>query len=95
MPTPETWRTPTESDTEPLITSPHMEHAVTQVAQSYGVDLTQVGSSVCVERPGFTQCWLIANIDGTRIGVTRCQVDTDQGLVPELDMVFAVTPDEN
>lgn len=94
MSTPETVPAPADSSHEQAEippTSPHMEQTVSQLAQAYGVDLTQAGGSFQVGRPGFTQCWLIANIDGTRIGITRCQVDKDECLAPDLDIVFEIT----
>jgi len=94
MPTPETVTAPADSSHEKVgtpTTSPHMEQTISQLAQAYGVDLTQAGGSFQVGRPGFTQCWLIANIDGTRIGITRCQVDKDECLAPDLDIVFEIT----
>lgn len=74
-------------------TSPHMEQVVTTLATAHGIDLTQVGASLNVDTSDGLQRWLIANIDGARIGVTRCQVDAEGCLCPDLDMVFAVTPE--
>lgn len=69
-----------------------MEQAVTHLATVYGVDLAQPGAALDVELPEQSHRWLIANIDGQRIGVTRCQVDAEQCLSPEVDMIFAITP---
>jgi len=70
-----------------------MEQAVTQLATAYGVDLAQKGANLQLDLPDQPQRWLIGNIDGNRIGVTRCQVDAENGLAPDLDMVFEVTVD--
>lgn len=70
-----------------------MEQAIANLAACYGVDLARAGTSFAVNIPQCPQLWLIANIDGDRMGVTRCQVDEDGSLCPDLDMVFAVTPD--
>ncbi len=70
-----------------------MEHTVTHLAAVYGVDLAQPGASLAIDLPEQAHRWLIANIDGERIGVTRCQVDAAGLLCPDLDMVFALTPD--
>lgn len=72
-------------------TSQCMEQAVTQLATAYGVDLTQKGANLEIDLPDQPHRWLIGNIEGNRIGVTRCKVDAENGLAPDLDMVFEVT----
>src|SRR5215213_9334884 len=74
-------------------TSPGMEQVVTHLANAYGVDLAQKGAQFQLDEPAQTHRWLIANLDGERIGVTRCQVDAESCLAPDLDMVFEVTPE--
>ncbi len=69
-----------------------MAQTVTQLANAYGVDLSQKGANFHLQLPNQPQCWLIGNIDSTRIGVTRCQVDAENCLAPDLDVVFEVTP---
>ena len=73
-------------------TSPRMEQVVTQLAAKHGVDFSQRGTLFSIDRPNNPQRWLIGNIDGERIGVTRCAVDENNRLTPDLDMVFDVTP---
>ena len=77
---------------EHATTSPQMERVVTQLAVAYGVDLSQQGAQLTLDMPTRPHCWLIANLDGTRIGVTRCFVEEGDCLAPDLDMVFALTP---
>jgi hypothetical protein len=72
--------------------SPRMQEIVTHLAAAHNIDLSQKGATLHLDVPD-QQRWLIANIDGERIGVTRCQIDAENGLAPDLDMVFAVTPD--
>jgi hypothetical protein len=72
-------------------TSPRMQEAITQLALRYGVDLFQQGASLAVDMPDQSRRWLIGNIDGQRIGVTRCWVDAEDLMSPDLDMVFAVS----
>lgn len=74
-------------------TSLRMEQAVTNLAAAYGVDLAHAGASFAVNMPHCPQHWLITNIDGERIGITRGQVNQEGFLCPDLDMVFAITPD--
>src|SRR6266498_3715319 len=74
-------------------TSPRMEQVITQLATTHNIDLSQKGATLHLDVPDQQQRWLIGNIDGERIGVTRCQIDAENGLAPDLDMVFAVTPD--
>jgi hypothetical protein len=78
--------------TERGTTSPQMERIVKQLAAVYGVDLSQHGAQLSLDMPTRPDCWLIANLDGTRISVTRCFVEEDGCLAPDLDMVFALTP---
>lgn len=75
----------------PSVISPHMEHVVTQLATAYGVDLAQQGAAFQVDIPEQVRRWLIGNLDGARIGITRCQLEQGELLLPDLDMVFAVT----
>ena len=61
-------------------TSPRMQAVVTQLATAAGIDLSQKGANFQLDEPVQTQRWLIANIDGERIGVTRCQIDNESCL---------------
>jgi hypothetical protein len=40
-----------------------------------------------------TDCWLLVNLDGVRLSVTHCWVERDNGLAPDVDMVFTCHPD--
>ncbi len=73
-------------------TSPNMEKAVTKLATKHGVDLAQRGTLFSVDQSNHSQRWLIGNTNG-RIGVTRCQVDQDNLIAPDLDIVFDVKPE--
>jgi hypothetical protein len=78
---------------EAPVTSPQMQAVVTQLATAYDVDFSQKGANLQLDVPDQKQHWLIGNIDGHRIGVTRCQVDAENGLAPDLDLVFEITPE--
>jgi hypothetical protein len=68
-----------------------MEQAVVTLAAAYGVDLAQAGAALNIDQPEHSHRWLITNLDGARIGITRCQVDEENCLAPDLDMVFEIT----
>jgi hypothetical protein len=72
-------------------TSPRMQEAITQLATAQGVELSQQGTFFAVDRPEESRRWLIGNIDGQRISVTRCWVDQEALMSPDLIMVFAVS----
>lgn len=74
-------------------TSPYMEQVVTRLAVAHDVDLSQKGVKFMFDVPNQPQRWLFGNIDGARIGVARCQVDAENQMAPDLDMVFAITPE--
>ena len=77
--------------TEQGTTSPQLEQIVKRLAAKYGVDLSQPGAQLSLDMPTRPDCWLIANLDGMRISVTRCVVEEGDCLAPDLDMVFALT----
>ena len=68
-----------------------MQEAITQLATAQGVELCQPGTFFAVDRPDESRRWLINNIDGQRISVTRCWVDQEALMSPDLMMVFAVS----
>jgi len=72
--------------------SPAMESIIKQLAAEYGVDLSQQGAQLSLEMPTRPDRWLIANLDGQRISLTRFFVEESDCLAPDLDMVFALTP---
>jgi hypothetical protein len=78
--------------TERGVTSPQLERVIRQLARVYEVDLSRPGASFALELPSRTHRWLITNLDGTRMSVTRCVVEEDNCLGLELDMVFLVQP---
>lgn len=80
---------PSQETVQPT-TSPRMEQVITQLAASHEIDLSQKGASLHLDVPDQHQRWLIGHIDEQRVGVTRLQVDKEDGLAPDLDMVFAV-----
>lgn len=70
-----------------------MEQVVSSLAADAGVDLSEKGTSFELDVPNQAQRWLFTNIDGERIGITRCQVAEENLLSPDLDIVVALTPD--
>jgi hypothetical protein len=64
-----------------------------QLAVFYGVDLSQQRASLALEMPERSERWIITNLDGARLSVTRCVVEEGNCLGLELDMVFALHPD--
>ena len=75
---------------EERMTSPQMEQIVWQLATKHGVDLAQQGARFSLDMPQRHERWMIANLDGSRISVTRCVVAPDNTLALELDMVFTL-----
>src|SRR5438045_141767 len=72
--------------------SPRMQDVITKLGVVHSVDLSQKGATLTLDVPN-QQRWMIGNIDGERIGVTRLHMDQENGLAPDLDMVFEVKPD--
>jgi hypothetical protein len=77
---------------ERTLLSVRLEQVITYLAATQAVKLEQTGASFAVDVPNRPLCWLIGKIDSDRIGVTRCQVDAEQGLAADIDMIFQVTP---
>ena len=77
---------------ERVTTSPQMEQIIKQLAAEYGVDLSQQGAQLSLGMPSRPDRWLIANLDGKRLCLTRFFVEEGDCLAPDLDMVFALTP---
>ena len=73
-------------------TSAQMERVVTQLAAAYAVDLSQQGANLSLDMPDRPDRWMIANLDGQRLSLTCCFVDEDGGLMPDLDLVFTLSP---
>src|SRR5688572_30711187 len=79
-------------ETSVLKLSPHMESVITHLATVHGVDLSQQRASLSLEMPTRSDRWIVTNLDGARISVTRCVVEEGNCLGLELDMVFALRP---
>lgn len=77
---------------ETLTPSPRMQAIITDLAAYYEVDIRQADVRFSLARPGEAHQWLIANLDGQRIDVARCPVDDETFMVPDIDLLFAVTP---
>lgn len=75
---------------EEQMTSPQMEQIIWQLATKHGVDLAQKGARFSLDMPERKERWMMANLDGTRISVTRCVIEPDETLALELDMVFTL-----
>jgi hypothetical protein len=76
---------------ETPITSPHMQAVITDLATYYEVDITQPGAHFNFARPEQDQYWAIANLDGEHLDVARCPVEDDAFMVPDIDLLFAIT----
>jgi len=77
-------------ETDRMNLSPQLEAVIRQLATVYGVDLSQRRASLSLAMPTRTDRWIITNVDGARISVTRCVVEDGDCLGLELDMVFAL-----
>lgn len=72
--------------------SPHLQAVITDLAAYHEVDLNQEGARFTFARPEQTTQWLIANLDGQHIDVARCPVETNDFMVPDIDVVLAMKP---
>lgn len=90
MPSPEHFyeRRPQETPT----TSRRMQAVITDLAAYYEVDLDQEGARFNFTRPEHDKQWVIANLDGSNLDVARCPVAADDFMVPDIDVVLAMTP---
>src|SRR5215207_168770 len=73
-------------------TSPHLQTVITDLAAYYEIDITQAEARFSSVRAEQTTQWVIANLDGQHIDVARCPVETDDFMVPDIDVVLAMTP---
>src|SRR5215216_6104610 len=73
-------------------TSSHLQAVITDLAVYYEVDVTQAGARFVFARPEQTTQWLIANLDGQHLDVALCPVEPDDFMVPDIDVVLAMTP---
>ena len=72
--------------------SPTLQAVITDLASYYEVDLNQADACFVFARPEQTTQWVIANLDGQHIDVARCSVQEDDFMVPDIDVVLAMTP---
>jgi hypothetical protein len=73
-------------------TSPHLQTVITDLASYYEVDLTKADACFVFARPEQDKQWFIRNLDGQHIDVARCPVAADDFMVPDIDLVLAMTP---
>jgi hypothetical protein len=90
MPSPEHFHERRPKETPP--TSPRMQAVITDLAAYYEVAITQAGAHFSFVRPEQDKHWVIANLDGQHIDVARCPVEDDIFMVPDIDLLFALTP---
>src|SRR5437764_2679990 len=88
MPSPEHYY---QRRAETPTTSPHLQAVITDLAAYYEVDVTQANALFVFARPEQEKQWFIRNLDGQHIDVARCPVASDDFMVPDIDVVLAVT----
>jgi len=72
--------------------SPHLQAVITDLAAYYEVDVTQADALFVFARPEQDKQWFIRNLDGQHIDVARCPVAEDDFMIPDIDVVLAMTP---
>src|SRR2546423_12288880 len=72
--------------------SPRLQAVITDLAAYYEVDLNQADARFVFARPEQDKQWFIRNLDGQHIDVARCPVETNDFMVPDIDVVLAITP---
>jgi hypothetical protein len=72
--------------------SPYLQAIITDLAAYYEVDVTQANALFVFTRPEQDKQWFIRNLDGRHIDVAWCPVQADDFMVPDLDVVSAMTP---
>ena len=72
--------------------SPHLQTVITDLAAYYEVDLNKADVHFVFARPEQDKQWFIRNLDGQHIDVARCPVAADDFMVPDIDVVSAMTP---
>ena len=72
--------------------SPHLQAVITDLAAYYEVDLNKSDARFVFARPEQEKQWFIRNLDGQHIDVARCPVAEDDFMVPDIDVVLAMTP---
>src|SRR5215212_2891801 len=81
-------RRPKETPTPSL----RLQAVITDLAAYYEVNLHQAEARFVFARPEQDTEWMIANLDGKHIDVARCPVAEDDFMVPDIDVVLAMTP---
>lgn len=71
--------------------SPRMQAVITDLAEYHEVDLTQAGALFTFTRPEQDTQWVMSNYQG-KIDVARCPVAENDFMVPDIDVLLAVTP---
>src|SRR5215210_4876052 len=71
--------------------SPRMQTVITNLAEYHEVDMSQAGALFTFTRPAQDTQWVISNYEG-KIDVARCPVAKDDFMVPDIDVLLAVTP---
>lgn len=79
-------------NTQPIMVSPQMEQLVKDIAVRHTMDWTRSGVQLHLAMPGYTERWLLMNLDGERFSVTCYLVEPNGILTPEVDMVFEMHP---
>jgi hypothetical protein len=72
--------------------SPHLQAVIIDLAAYYEVDLNNPDAHFVFARPEQDKQWFIRNLAGQHIDVARCPVAADAFMVPDLDVVLAMTP---
>lgn len=70
----------------------HLQAVITDLAAYYEMNIAQEGARFSFARPEQDKQWLIANLDGQHIDVVRCPVEQEAFMVPDIDLVLAMTP---
>jgi hypothetical protein len=71
---------------------PEMEAVINQLIARHHADLSQPGASLVLGMPTRSERWTVTNLDGERLSVMRCALETADCLGLELDLVFMVHP---
>lgn len=74
------------------VPSPRMQAILTNLAEYHEVDLTQAGARFSIVQPDQDTQWVISNFKGQHIDVAHCPVHDEAFMVPDIDMLLAMTP---
>lgn len=70
----------------------HLQAVITDLASYYEVDLNKANARFVFARPEQDKHWMIAKLDSQQIDVARCPVAEDDFMVPDIDVVLAMSP---